>query len=52
MKWMEDEEEVGNVVSEHESVNSGCETKDSNCKYTEAEIGDIECEQSKTGEAK
>jgi hypothetical protein len=49
---MKDEEEAGDVVSEYESVSSGCETRDSNCKYTEAETDDVECEQSKTGEAK
>jgi hypothetical protein len=52
MKWMEDEEEAANVVREQESVSSGCEKRDSNCKYNEAEIDDIESEHSKNGEAK
>jgi hypothetical protein len=37
MDGMEDEEVIGNVDSEHESVSSGCETKDWNCEEHEAQ---------------
>jgi hypothetical protein len=50
MNGREDEEETGNVGSEHKSMSSECGTQDVNCKGTEAGTGDRNGEQCETGE--
>jgi hypothetical protein len=42
---MEEEEEAGNIGSEHESVSSECKVKDQNCKGTDVERDDGNGEQ-------